>query len=233
MTKIAIARRIPPSGPFEEGQQQPCVEQIGFDNVREPINVKAPTAPLPLPFLLRNATPAATPVEVVLPRFRAGNTVVVNWIINGHYASGRNKGQVLFAAPVFQAGQSMNPGRVAVTSPGAYATAADATLINNPFTETSAELNVNVVLQTAFVAVTIEQAALDTLGVTEEAPLVCRMLVVNGGPEDLRVGLAEPVPLGGASIEVKEIGCFEGGSPTKLIFPPLGSPLGNLATPIT
>ncbi len=229
MPKIAIAKRIPPSGPFEERGAAPCVEQVGFDNVREPVTLNAPTSPLPLPFLPRDPTKTATPVQVVLSDFEPGNVVTVRWLINGHYAS-EQSGQVLFSAPVFQAGESLTPGRVAVASPGTYASAADATLINNPFVKAAANLNINVVMHSPFVVVRVDQAALDTLGVTKDAPLVCRLLAVNGGPEPLRVGLdlTEITEVGGGSLWVEEPGCFDGPTPTKLTFPPVGGPLGQL-----
>lgn len=214
-----------PSGvELEAVESPPCVEQMGFDNVREPVTLKVPTGPTPIPFLPRDPTKTAVPVQVVLAGFKAGNTVRVDWLINGVYVSEAGR-QVLYAVPVFQAGESMTPDLIAAPNPGAYMSGADRVSIGGVSRLSAA-------MQSPFAAVTIDQAALDRLGVTEEKPLVCRLLVVNAGPQDLVVGMTEPYPVGGGSLTVQEIGCLPAGTPAELIFSPdIGEPLAALGVP--
>ncbi len=206
--------RLANVGPYmtKEKDQPPCIEQIGFDNVRESVALKVPTGPLPLPFLPRDPSKTSTPVQVVLKDFKAGNTAKVDWLVNGNYVSERG-GQVVYSVPVFQAGESLTPDLIAAPNPGMYSSAAD----RMRFGESS---RFTVVMQSPFVAVPIDQEALDRLGVTEEKPLVCRLLVVNTGPEDLVVGIDEPYPVGGGSLTVEEIGCLPAGTPVELAFSP-------------
>jgi hypothetical protein len=224
MAKQPLGLRIAQAGPFAKdvgADGDTCVVQSGFDNVRKPVTIVKPAAPLPLPYLLRE--PNGSPVQVKLPGFAAGNTMSARFVLNGYHtrASGSKDaksvealtvGQTFILGPVLQAGESVTPTSVAVLNPGSFATVSAATTLNGKDV-------LNVIMLSAFAAVTVDQAALDKLGVTDENPLVCRMIAINLGPQDVEIkGFTENI-VGGSSVAVSELGCIEQKSSAELIFP--------------
>ena len=192
--------RVPPSGVYKPGGG--AYRQLGIDCVRESIEV--PQVDLPLSWLYRDPT-KVDPVQVSLPGFEPDNTIHVHWTLAAvalRSPPGGPRAAGGVAVPVLRAGTSKTAPLWAIF-PGPYASP----VVPGPLTP-GGDFAALIWQHSAFASIALDQATLDSIGVTPAAPLTASLLVVHSTDVPLRIaGAQNPVPLvfTGAKLSVAEL----------------------------
>jgi hypothetical protein len=179
-----LEARIPNHGPFVRNANSGAgsVVRQGFDQVRTKLDLPAVSDDLSEPsYLLRG--PSAHPLEIDFRGFVAGNTWLAEWSVNGQHIGKDN--QRLLVCPVLEAkgrGSTGCPsGLVAVPIPGSRV--AGATNVRGARDQPSHVIN-----SSALAVAAVSKEHLEALGVSDDHPLVCRVVAINAGPNLIEVG---------------------------------------------